>query len=150
MCCTVTSFQAISAATLIFGTNHDRIVRMYLRAVDAETEPELDDLTPPSISFTRNSILFDSDAPTQRHNGPLRVWRSTKSSLPAFVTGAWEEGKGDRNPIEYLYNMVFIRIPTVLMTVVYCKNLVEGHGLILSFGEVPPVIVFCVIAIILR
>lgn len=117
---------------------------------------ELDELSRPSISFTRNSILFDEDAPTQRDNGPLRVWRSAKSLLPALVTGAWggEEGKGDRNPVEHLYNMVFIRIPAVLMAVVYSKNLVDGHGLILSFGgsfeEVHPIIVFAVFAIILR
>lgn len=122
---------------------------MQMNANNEETEA-LDELTPPSISFTRNSLLFDENAPTQKANGPLTIWKSTKNTLPAFVTGAWEEGKGDRTPIEHLYNMVFIRIPTVLMAVVYCKNLIEGHGLVLSFGEVPPVIVFGVFAIILR
>ena len=123
---------------------------VHMNANNSEETEALDELTPPSISFTRNSLLFDENAPTQKANGPLTIWKSTKNTLPAFVTGAWEEGKGDRTPIEHLYNMVFIRIPTVLMAAVYCKNLIEGHGLVLSFGEVPPVIVFGVIAIILR
>jgi len=116
-----------------------------------EQVDELDELSRPSISFTRNSILFDENAPTQRDNGPLRVWKSAKSVLPALVTGAWDDDKkGDRKPVEHLYNMVFIRIPTVLMALVYSKNLIDGHGLILSFGEVPPIIVFAVFAAILR
>ena len=54
-------------------------------------QSELDELTPPSVSFTRNSILFDPKAPTQQNNGPLKFWSNTKSILPSFVTGAWEE-----------------------------------------------------------
>eukprot|EP00578_Thalassiosira_sp_NH16_P025153 CAMPEP_0181088628 /NCGR_PEP_ID=MMETSP1071-20121207/6885_1 /TAXON_ID=35127 /ORGANISM="Thalassiosira sp., Strain NH16" /LENGTH=124 /DNA_ID=CAMNT_0023170551 /DNA_START=153 /DNA_END=527 /DNA_ORIENTATION=- len=63
---------------------------------------ELDDLTPPSISFTRNSILFGDDPPTQRNNGPLRLWQGTKSVLPPLVTGAWDRGRGDKRPMEHL------------------------------------------------
>lgn len=152
LCCRcATSFQAIRSSTIIrhsgclqaTGDENEEVIF-------TEQGDELDELSRPSISFTRNSILFDEDAPTQRDNGPLRVWRSTKSFLPALVTGAWDENKGDRKPVEHLYNMIFIRIPTVLMALVYSKNLVDGHGLILSFGEVPPIIVFAVFAIILR
>ena len=150
LCCRcATSFQAIRSTTIspsglqAAGDGNEEVIF-------TEQGDELDELSRPSISFTRNSILFDEDAPTQRDNGPLRVWRSTKSFLPALVTGAWDERKGDRKPVEHLYNMIFIRIPTVLMALVYSKNLVEGHGLILSFGEVPPIIVFAVFAIILR
>ena len=127
-----------------------RSSRLQVADSGGEDRDELDELSRPSISFTRNSILFDENAPTQRDNGPLRVWQKTKSLLPAVVTGAWDESKGDRKPVEHLYNMVFIRIPTVLMLLVYSKNLIDGHGLILSFGEIPPVIVFAVFAIILR
>jgi hypothetical protein len=161
-CRAATSFEAVASTTrTVFRSQNESII-MKLHATgggneDVVTEHgELDELSRPSISFTRNSILFDEDAPTQRDNGPLRVWRQAKLLLPALVTGAWgaEDGKGDRKPVEHLYNMVFIRIPTVLMAVVYSKNLLDGHGLILSFGgsfeEVPPIIVFAVFAIILR
>ena len=156
MCQCVTSFQAIRLVSTTI--RHGFRIQTILQAVGENKEgyteqgdDELDELSRPSISFTRNSILFDEDAPTQRDNGPLRVWKSTKSVLPAVVTGAWDdEKKGDRKPVEHLYNMVFIRIPTVLMALVYSKNLIDGHGLILSFGEVPPIVVFAVFAIILR
>ncbi len=156
MCQCVASFQAIRLGSAIIRPGFR--TQTNLLAADKNDEryteqgdDELDELSRPSISFTRNSILFDEDAPTQRDNGPLRVWKSTKSVLPAVVTGAWDdEKKGDRKPVEHLYNMVFIRIPTVLMALVYSKNLIDGHGLILSFGEVPPIVVFAVFAIILR
>ena len=179
-CRAATSFQVMSKKRPAFRLqNESRLHSASGGNEDVVTEKgdELDELSRPSISFTRNSIvsrsciarvialleysqysslqLFDEDAPTQRDNGPLRVWKSTKSFLPALVTGAWgDEGKGDRKPLEHLYNMVFIRIPAVLMAFVYGKNLVDGHGLIISlggsFGEVPPIIVFAVFAIILR
>ena len=82
-CRCATSFQAIRSSTIIrpclqaAGDGHEEVIF-------TEQGDELDELSRPSISFTRNSILFDEDAPTQRDNGPLRVWRSTKSFLPAF------------------------------------------------------------------
>mmetsp|Transcript_5516 Transcript_5516/g.8486 ORF Transcript_5516/g.8486 Transcript_5516/m.8486 type:complete len:167 (-) Transcript_5516:2453-2953(-) len=155
LCRCAASFQAIRLGSTTIRPEFS--IQTHLQAADenedgySEQVDELDELSRPSISFTRNSILFDENAPTQRDNGPLRVWKSTKSVLPALVTGAWDdEKKGDRKPMEHLYNMVFIRIPTVLMALVYSKNLIDGHGLILSFGEVPPIVVFAVFAIILR
>jgi hypothetical protein len=118
-------------------------------------DDELDELSPPSISFTRNSILFGKDPPTQKNNMPLMLWQETKSVLPKFVTGAWEEGKGDREPLEHLYNLIFVRIPVVLMGMLYVNNLVHGHPLYMNFGggntfEVPSVVVFGIIYVILR
>ncbi len=156
MCQCVASFQAIRVGSTTIKPGYRTQTQLQAAGDNKEGyteqgDDELDELSRPSISFTRNSILFDEDAPTQRDNGPLRVWKSTKSLLPAVVTGAWDdEKKGDRKPVEHLYNMVFIRIPTVLMALVYSKNLIDGHGLILSFGEVPPIVVFAVFAIILR
>ena len=115
---------------------------------------ELDDLKPPSVSFTRNSILFGENPPTQRHNGPLWLWRRAKSTLPPFVSGAWDEGKGDSKPAEHLYNLLFVRLPTVLMGILYIRNLSEGHPLVMNYGdgffEVPSILVFCVFLVILR
>mmetsp|Transcript_17556 Transcript_17556/g.37987 ORF Transcript_17556/g.37987 Transcript_17556/m.37987 type:complete len:171 (-) Transcript_17556:129-641(-) len=122
---------------------------------DENYDSELDDLTPPSISFTRNSILFGDNAPTQRNNAPLRFWQGTKSVLPPIVTGAWDdEGKGDKKPVEHLYNLLFVRMPTICCLVVYTRNILMGHPLVIDFGdgmlEVPPIIVFGLILAILR
>lgn len=117
---------------------------------------ELDELSPPSISFTKNSILFGDNPPTEANNTPLLLWQETKSVLPSFVTGAWNERDGDREPVEYLYNLIFVRLPVVLMGIVYVNNLLHGHGLYMNFRhgtepfEVPALIVFGVIYVILR
>ena len=75
--------------------------------------------------------------------------------LPPFVTGAWDEGAGDTKPVEHLYNLLFVRMPTVGAGIVYAKNLLQGHPLIVNFGdgtmfEVPSLFVFGIIAVILR
>ena len=117
---------------------------------------ELDELSRPSISFSKHSILFDEDAPTEKNNLPLLLWQETKAILPNFVTGAYGESDGDRDPVEYLYNLLFVRLPVVLMGIVYVNNLLHGHGLYINFGhatapfEVPFIIVFGVIYVILR
>ena len=116
---------------------------------------DLDELTPPSVSFSRNSMLFGDNPPSQLSNGPLKLWRGTKSILPPLVTGAWDDDtRGDKKPVEHLYNLAFVRAPTVLMGIVYIRNIILGHGLMMNVGdgffEVPPVLVFAVIAVILR
>ena len=73
--------------------------RLLLFALEDDNE-ELDDLTPPSVSFTRNSVLFGENPPTQRSNGPLWLWQGAKKILPPFVTGAWEVSKGDKKPVD--------------------------------------------------
>jgi hypothetical protein len=121
---------------------------------ETEGKYELDDLRPPSVSFTRNSILFGENPPTQRNNGPLWLWRGAKSTLPPFVTGAWDEGKGDAKPAEHLYNLLFVRMPTFFMGLLYIRNLSVGHPLVMNYGdgffEVPSLLVFCVFLVILR
>ena len=102
-------------------------------------------------------MLFGDDPPSQKDNIGLVAWRGTKYVLPKFVTGAWEEDAGDTKPIEHIYNMIFVRLPTVVVGAIYIKNLVEGHPLVINFGhnvsgdlEVPSLIVFGIIYIILR
>ena len=99
-------------------------------------------------------MLFGDDPPSQRKNTPLKVWRGVKSFFPSFVTGAWEDSQGDKKPVEHLYNTAFVRLPTVLMACVYIRNLFQGHGLVMNLGdgnfELPPLIVFSIILVILR
>ena len=126
----------------------------YPGATETDDKYELDDLKPPSVSFTRNSVLFGENPPTQRNNGPLWLWRGVKSILPPFATGAWDEGKGDATPVEHLYNLLFVRMPTVLMGMFYMRNLSMGHPLVMNYGdgffEVTPLVVLCVFLLILR
>ena len=163
----------LPALTLAFPSSHNAFYRMHhprpsllLSVPDGEDNPttdtdethisELDDLRPPSISLTRNSILFGDNPPTQQNNVPLRIWRGTKSVLPPIVTGVWndEEGGGDTKPVEHLYNLVFVRMPTVCCLLVYIRNVLMGHPLVIDVGdgsfEVPTLIVFGIILAILR
>lgn len=179
-CCVVVGaillFSSLPSATLAFPPPRQNILTRFIECTSGtkirpnragvsyaaiknesedDEENELDELSPPSISFSRNSILFGDDPPTQKSNGPLVLWQRTKSVLPKFVTGAWEEGKGDRDPVEHIYNLVFVRIPVVLMGIVYVNNVIHGHPLLMNFGggtiyEVPAIIVFGIIYVILR
>lgn len=157
--------QALAFRSLrgLYITQHHRHSLQRLFASDdgghsagTETDDryELDDLKPPSVSFARNSILFGENPPTQQNNGPLWLWRGAKSSLPPFVTGAWDEGKGDAKPAEHLYNLLFVHLPTVFMGMLYIKNLSVGHPLVMNYGngffEVPSLLVCCVLLVILR
>lgn len=142
--------RGLSTSILLNLTNKNKIGN-----TESVGQDELDELSPPSISLTKNSILFDPDAPTQKNNIPLEIWCVAKSIFPSFVTGAWEEGKGDRTPVEHLYNMIFVRLPVVGMGMVYIWNLLRGHGLYMNFGdgtifEVPSLIVLGAIYVILR
>ena len=149
------SKDTISRQRQIANPTSPNLTSMHQRKKN-EMNNELDELSPPSISFTKNSILFGEDPPTEANNVPLLLWQETKTVLPNFITGAWNEKDGDRDPVEYLYNLVFVRLPVVLMGVVYLNNLLHGHGLYMNFGhgsapfEVPAVIVFGVIYVILR
>jgi hypothetical protein len=116
----------------------------------------LDDLTPPPINLKRDSILFSENPSTKRNDGILDVWISCKTKLPAVLTGAWlwrPTQVADENPIGALYNMVFVRIPVIGVTIVYIQNLIQGHPLVMDIGqgqfEVSPFIVLSVLALIL-
>lgn len=164
MVLSVDAFQACtltlrpSQRTRLFAennANNDNKQREdYCRGDNYSSDQQLDDLVPPSVSFDRNSMLFGDDPPSQRKNAPLRIWRGAKQILPNFVTGAWAPSSGDKKPVENMYNTLFVRIPTVLMCVVYTRNLLLGHGLIINFGgdniEVPSLIVYSIILVILR
>jgi hypothetical protein len=84
----------------------------------------------------------------------LSIWRSVKTTLPPVVTGAYKPDRGDAAPGQALYNMIVVRIPTLLCTLWYAKSLAMGGGLFsLDFGfgpwEAPPTLVAIVVYIIL-
>jgi hypothetical protein len=116
----------------------------------------IDDLTPPSINLKRDSILFSENPSTQRNNSGLDLWRASKTNLPAVLTGAWpwrDLTLADHNPAGALYNIAFVRLPIILVGLVYAKNLSQGHPLIMDVGDGPfemsPLIVIAVLAFIL-
>ncbi|KAG7355280.1 hypothetical protein IV203_004636 [Nitzschia inconspicua] len=99
----------------------------------------LDDLTPPPVNFARNSILFsDNPSTKKRNNIMLDVWKSSRTYLPAVLTGAWpwrDVHRMDQEPVAALYNMIVVRLPVVAVGVVYWKQLLwDHHGLVMDFG----------------
>jgi len=116
----------------------------------------MDDLTRPPINFARDSILFSENPSTLRNNSGLQAWQFFKRYLPTIFTGAWpwrDSQVSDSNPIGAIYNMLFVRTPVVLLGIVYFKNKIEGHPLVMDFGsgqsEINPLLVFVVLALIL-
>lgn len=117
---------------------------------------ELSELSPPSVNLSRRSILFDEHAETERSNLPLSVWQFLKAKSPPLLTGAWSwrsQSVADTNPIMALYNVAFVRLPTICLGIVYGKNLLSGQPLIMDFGDGPfvmsPILVLVALAIIL-
>ena len=112
----------------------------------------MDDLTPPPINFARDSLLFSENPATKRNNAAVHAWKACNQYLPPVFTGNWpwrNQQSMEQNPLEKLYNMVIVRIPTMGIGVVYIKNLLESHPLIMDFGQGPmemsPIVVFSVL-----
>lgn len=113
-----------------------------------------DDLTPPLVKFRKESLLFDESSASKYNNDALRLWRGLKSRLPQVLTGARQVDTADDNPLAGIYNMIFVRLPTVAAGFVYGKNLYQGHPLIVDVGngpwEVNPLFVLATLYVILR
>ena len=89
----------------------------------------------------------------------FKIWRATKEFLPAVLTGAWSQDRGDENPGAALYNMFIVRLPTIICGIWYLKGLVTspgsgGFSLDFGFGtdvvEGGPIVVVVVLYLILR
>ena len=125
----------------------------------ASTAMGLDDLTPPTFNWKRDSILFSENPATQRttRQMPLHLWNWSKSKLPPIITGAWPwrdvDAAANQNPMGALYNIVFVRLPIIIIGITFGINELQGHPLILDFGHGPfamnPLFVFVVLAFIL-
>lgn len=132
-----------------------------------------EELSPPVFSLTRKSLLFDEDSsPSSDDQGgndqvltsdlgkeagtlTLALWSGAKSVLPPLLTGASETTSGDKDALGSLYNLLFVRLPTVCVGVGYLVNLMQGHPLMMDpFGtgpfEVSPILVLAALWAILR
>jgi hypothetical protein len=123
------------------------------RGLKEDDEADID-LTYPPINIRKESILFGDNPTTTKNNNALRLWKTLKDKLPFVVTGARTPTTADDNPIGALYNIVFVRLPVIVAGLVYGKNLVEGHPLIVDVGDGPftvnTLIVLAVFFVILR
>lgn len=137
-----------------------------------------DELAPPVFSLFRKSLLFDKSpndsfdtnaAANEASAGSillkelgeeassltLAVWSGAKAVLPPLLTGASTTDSGDKDAVGSLYNLMFVRAPTLCVGVGYVANLLQGHPLMMDpFGtgafEVSPIIVFAALWAILR
>lgn len=109
-----------------------------------------DSLRPPPVNLRKESILFDSNSATMANNNALRVWQFMRRRFPVVVTGT----HSDENPWGAIYNTVLVRLPTLVAGVLYGKNLIQGHPLIVDLGdgpfEVHPLVVVGILGAILR
>lgn len=110
----------------------------------------------PPINIRKESILFSDNPTTAANNNISRTWVSMRMNLPYIITGASKDDVSpvDKNPIGAIYNVMFVRLPTILAGLVYTKNLIQGHPLYCDVGagpfEIPPLIVYAVLLVILR
>ena len=111
-------------------------------------------LLPPAINLRKESILFGENPATRYDSNSLRAWRATKRYLPFVLTGARTPFTADENPIGGFYNMIFVRLPVICAGLVYAKNEISGHPLVIDVGsgptEVSPLLVATVLFVILR
>lgn len=109
-----------------------------------------DSLRPPLINLRRESILFGTNSATMANNNVLSTWQWIRRRFPVLLTGT----RSDENPGGALYNTFLVRLPTLVAGVIYGKNLVQGHGLIVDLGggplEVNPLVVFAILGSVLR
>lgn len=118
-------------------------------------EPLNASLTPPPINLRKESLLFGTNPASKAENNSLKAWKWCKQNLPYIVTGSEANSTvADENPLAGLYNLLLVRMPTILAGALYCKNLVQGHPLIVDVGggpgEVPPILVGAILYAILR
>lgn len=86
---------------------------------------------------------------------PLPVWRSVKATLPPVVTGAYEPAVGDCAPAEALYNLFFVRLPTIVAGAIYLQRVSSGgRDIIMDMGlgefQLSPIAVLFAMWLILR
>ncbi|KAL3935093.1 MAG: hypothetical protein SGBAC_009318 [Bacillariaceae sp.] len=116
----------------------------------------LDDLTPPPLNLKKESILFSPNPSTKLDNEVLDLWKNCKENLPAVITGAWpwrSTRVADEDPMGGLYNIAFVRLPVIGVGIGYILSLIQGHPLVMDFGQGPfemsPLIVLSVLAFVL-
>lgn len=114
-----------------------------------------DDLRPPTFNLRKESLLFDENAATRQNNNVRRLWLACQKHLPHVVHGTRvDDEKQQPEPLDAIYNMLFVRIPAIVAGLVYCYNLSTGHPLVVDLGdgafEMNPVLVVAALYILLR
>jgi hypothetical protein len=153
----------IASSKILFLSSNNEEVESQQGQNNNNTNNQKAALKPPPINIRKESILFDDNAATAQNNNISKLWQILKMNLPYVFTGVNKNDTSsalnssiDENPVGAIYNMVFVRFPSVLAGVVYTKNLIQGYPLYcdLGFGagpfEIPPLFVYGVLLIILR
>ena len=64
---------------------------------------------------------------------PLSTWLKIKEFLPPIVHGAWKSNAGDENPAGAIYNVLFVRMPTIVIAAVYANQLLTNSEFRMDF-----------------
>ena len=116
---------------------------------EASVDPR-EELSLPIVRLTKQSILFDEPA-TDEPTSPIdeaiaartgsitfALWSGAKTVFPPIVTGARKANAGDADALGSLYNLLFVRLPTIAVGAGYLYNLSRGHPLMMDpFGTGP-------------
>ena len=151
--------QHVGSTTKLFS-NQDGGERSISSSDDIRSKSIDQDLVRPPINIRKESILFGESPATARNNNISRLWKTLRQNLPYVLTGVSKDVNNeltkaiDDNPIGAIYNMVFVRLPSLLAGIIYSKNLIESHPLYCDVGtgafEIPPLFVYGLLLIILR
>lgn len=113
-------------------------------------------LRPPLVNLRKESILFGQSPATVANNNMLKAWKFFTTYFPYVITGVKPQTANDQtvSPIGGMYNIFFVRVPTILAGLLYLQNLALGYPLVMDLGygsfEVNPFIVGSALYILLR
>lgn len=103
----------------------------------------------------RSDDCYDEELKARLRSGTVALWKAVKSFAPPVVTGAYDRDAGDSRPFEAMYNLVFVRIPTIAAGLLYFQRVSDGQpAIVMDLGlgdcQLSPVVVAAAMYLVLR
>lgn len=103
----------------------------------------------------RPSDDYDEELRARLRSSTSALWRAVKAFAPPVVTGAYDRDAGDSRPHEAIYNLIFVRLPTLAAGLLYFQRVSEGEPeIVMDLGlgefELSPAVVAAAMYLILR
>jgi hypothetical protein len=107
-------------------------------------------------NFRARNVCHQARLRNEDDNLSLSLWLKIKETLPPLVHGSWMSNAGDDNPLGAIYNLIFVRIPTISVAAIYSYQLISNSEfqMTFDFGYGPvlipsPIIAFAFVLILL-